>query len=134
MLEPVRRDDLPKDARYFLENSIDSIEQLQVLLLLHANPDRIWTTNEIAVELRSVDTSIQKRLNDLYIRNVLLPLKGNDNEHKFLPSSQAMKKLIDVIVSENQLRPYRIIDAIYASPDKTILDFANAFKMRGDNS
>ncbi len=129
----MKRDDLPKDVKYFLETSIDSIEQLQVLILLHAHPDKIWTSNEIAIELRSVDTSIQKRLQDLYRRKILL-VSEKESEHQFLPSSASMKAIIDILVGENQLRPYQVIDAIYASPDKSILDFANAFKMRGDKS
>ncbi|MES2803848.1 MAG: hypothetical protein V4654_15250 [Bdellovibrionota bacterium] len=129
----MKRDDLPIDVRYFLETSIDSIEQLQVLILLQTHPNKIWTTNEIAIELRSVDTSIQKRLHDLYRRNILL-VSDKENEHKFLPSSTSMRALIEILAGENQLRPYQVIDAIYASPDKSILDFANAFKMRGDKS
>lgn len=128
----MKRDDLPKELKYFLESSIDSIEQLRVLILMHANPDKVWTTNEIAIILRSVDTSIQKRLLDIYSRKILLAFSEKEDLHKFLPSSTAMKEIIDSMVVENQLRPYQIIDAIYSSSDKTILDLANAFKMRGD--
>jgi hypothetical protein len=131
---PMKRDDLPKELRFFLETSINSIEQLQVLILLHAHPNRIWTTQEIATELRSVDSSIQKRLQDIYTRHILLEIPNKVNEHQFLPSSPVMHTLIDLLATENQLRPYQVIDAIYASPDKSILDFANAFKMRGDKS
>lgn len=128
----MKKDDLPIHVRYFLQTSIDSIEQLQVLLLLHASPERAWTAQEIATELRSVDTSINTRLKELYKRKILLPL--NENQHQFLPTSPDMQELISVVVSENQLRPYQIIDAIYSSQDKSIQDFANAFKMRGDKS
>lgn len=128
----MRRDDLPEDVRYFLQTSIDSIEQLQVLLLLQAQPDRIWTTSEITFELRSVDSSIQNRLDKLYKRNILA--RHGDSEHKFLPTSTEMLNIIEKVVSENQLRPYQIIDAIYSSAEKSIQDFANAFKMRGDKS
>lgn len=129
----MKRDDLPPEVRQFLETSIDSIEQLQVLLLLYLSPERTWTTSEITLELRSTETSIEKRMNDLYDRKVLTKT-SEIGKHKFNPISSDMKKVIEAVAYQNQLRPYQVIDAIYSSSTKSIQAFADAFKVRGDKS
>ena len=130
----MKRDDLPPEVRLFLENAINSIEQLQVLLLLYIKPDRAWSISEIATELRSVDTSIEKRLNDIYQKQILEKYKDDEKLHKFLPASSTMRTLIENVAYQNQLRPYQVIDAIYSAPSKSIQDFADAFKVRGEKS
>lgn len=130
----MKRDDLPQDIRQFLDACIDSIEQLQVLLLLNSNPDRSWSTTEIATELRSVDTAIEKRMADLYQRNILERKVELHDRHQFTPSSDRMRELVQGLAHQNQVRPYQVIDAIYSGPSKSIRDFADAFKVRGDKS
>lgn len=125
-------ENLPEDILHFLNTRIDSIEQLQVLLLLHSNPQRTWTIAEISYEIRSVETSIAKRLNDLYERKVLVKMNETDDLHTFSPFSSDISTLIQSLAEENRRRPYRIIEAIYSRPAKSILEFAAAFKLRGD--
>lgn len=125
-----KRDDLPQDVRIFLETSIDSIEQLQVLLLLFSKPERQWTIAEITTELRSATSSIEKRIQDLYGRNILV--KSADSFHKYRSTSPEVQALIAGVAEHNHLRPYQVIDAIYSTSSKSIQAFADSFKVRGE--
>lgn len=127
-------EDLPENILKFLNTYIDSIEQLRILLLLHSFPDRVWTTAEITAELRSTDTSVVKRLDDLYSRKVLSRVPDSMNRHQFNPISVDLKKVIGELAVQNQLRPYRVIEAIYSQPSKALQQFADAFKLKGDDS
>lgn len=129
--ERVTSEDLSENLRQFIQGCLDSVEQLRVLLLLYSQPDRTWTTAEITAEMRSVESSIGKRLEGLYTRRVLNRATGTGT-HQFLPARPEITALVRELADENQLRPYRVIDAIYARPSQSIQDLADAFKLRGD--
>ncbi len=128
------REDLPKDVIDFINNYIDSIEQLSVLLLLYSKSEDVWTIVEIANELRSTVPSITKRLDDLYTRKVLVRMHEMKDSHKFNPSSPDVRAVVASLAKQNQIRPYRVIDLIYSRPTKALKQFADAFKLRGDKS
>ncbi len=127
-------EEIPARVVRFLETCIDSIEQLRVLLLLHSCPSREWTVTEMTAELRSSEASIAKRLDDLYQRKVLDRPVDPAARHRFNPITTELRDVIAELAHENEVRPYRLIDAIYSKPDKGLQEFADAFKIRGDNT
>ncbi len=88
------KEDIPEKVLHFINERIDSVELLQVLLLLHSNPARIWTISDITSELRSANSSIIKRLEDLYSRKVLVRELAEKDQHRFSPSSDEVKSVI----------------------------------------
>lgn len=123
-------DDLPEDVLDFLGTYIDSVEELSILLLLCAQPERVWTTSEIVRTLRSAENSIATRLENLYARKILNRLSESGDLHKFTPSTSQVAEVIRHLAEQNQIRPYRIIEAIYSRPKRAIQQFANAFRFR----
>lgn len=126
-------DELPEDVREFIGRYIDSVEQLRVLLLLGANPDRAWTLAEITEDLRSSEISIAQRLAGLYERKVLLPAEegGDPRLHRFTPGSPGLRPLVRQLIELNRAKPYRLIDAIYSRPSSSLRAFSEAFKWKG---
>src|SRR5688572_27525821 len=51
---------IPEDVRRFLLQCIDSVEQLEVLLLLHRDPGKVWSTEAVAQALYSNPDSIAR--------------------------------------------------------------------------
>ncbi|MEO5971027.1 MAG: MarR family transcriptional regulator [Bdellovibrionia bacterium] len=127
-------EDLPKNILDFIKDRIDSVEQLSVLLLLYTKPEILWTTSEIAKELRSTVPSITKRLNDLYTRGVLVRMHETKDIHKFKPSSADIEELVASLATQNRIRPYKVVDSIYSQPTTILQQFADAFKLRGGKS
>lgn len=113
----------------FLHACIDSVEQVEVLLLLHNHPEKSWTVREITAELRSTENSISKRLADLYSRKVLVADPKQPERHRYSPASEELRDVIRRLSEENAIRPYRVIDAIYSKPPKDLLAFSESFKM-----
>jgi hypothetical protein len=124
-------DGLPEDVIKFIADSIDSVEQLRVLLLLYNSPERAWTTAEISEELRSVESSISKRLEGLYDRHVLSLDPKAPTRHRFNPTSAHVGDIVRRLNDINRVRPYQVIDAIYAAPPRSLTALADAFKFRG---
>jgi hypothetical protein len=53
---------LPQDVRRFLEAHIDSVEQLEALVLTSDDPGRAWTAAELSQRLKTSPGSIEIRL------------------------------------------------------------------------
>lgn len=114
--------------RFVLEN-IDSVEQLRVLMLLHENPAKEWTINDFSTELRSTESSIEKRLNALYTKGIL-QRADNQKKHKYTPANEKIAGQIGELAQFYSQRPYRVIDLIYSKPNEALLGFADAFKIK----
>jgi hypothetical protein len=127
-------DKLPEILRHFLESSIDSVEQLRVLLLLRSDLNRQWTIEEITAEMRSSTSSIQKRLDDLYARGVLVHLPESGERHSYRPANDQLRDVITLLAEVDLVRPYCVIDAIYSNPTKSLKAFSDAFRLRRDKS
>lgn len=125
-------DTFSDDVRDFLLSKIDSIELLNVLLLLHSDPDKTWTSEEITRELRSTPGSIELRLTDLYQRKVIVHVPELGNRHRFNPPDQSLRQVIDQLAEFYRLRPYTVIELIYSQPSRSLKAFGDAFNLKGE--
>lgn len=124
--------DIPEDIRRLIVEGIDSVEQLQVLLLMHEQPSRAWLVKDFTAELRSSDCSIQKRLVDLYSRKILRRDLGDEDPHTYVPFSPELEPVIQKLAEFYKQRPNRVIDLIYSQPHEALRAFADAFKIKKD--
>lgn len=53
---------LPPSVKQFLEAYIDSVEQLEVLILLREDRGRWWTPTDVTRRLKSTRSSVESRL------------------------------------------------------------------------
>lgn len=125
-------EDLSENLLRFLDDYVDSVEQVRVLLLLHSSPQKTWEVAELTKILDSADPSITKRLDDLYARRVLRKPAGPALGHQYVPFSDEIDNCIKELATQNRLKPYSVIEAIYSRPQKSLKAFADAFKLRGD--
>src|SRR5688500_14439079 len=56
---------IPKDVQRFLRRYISSIGQLEVFLLLSGNPERWWSCDAVADELRASHVAARQALHQL---------------------------------------------------------------------
>ena len=114
----------------FVSHSIDSVEELRVLLLLHERSEREWTLTEINNELRSTAASIEKRVRDLIGKRVLAPDSLHGDKIHFVPFSVEVEELVMVLAGHFRVRPYKVIDLIFSKPSSAIQSFADAFRFK----
>jgi hypothetical protein len=123
-------DDVPEKVLRFLNNYIDSIEQIHVLILLYENKEKEWTIEAINQELRSAEPSIEKRLTDLINSKVLAPPK-TPGRFTYQPYSDELRSAISDVVEFYKVRPYKVIELIFSQDSKDVIrTFANAFRFK----
>ena len=120
---------IPDRVGRFIGEHISSVEGLEVLLLLHGEPERWWRADEIGAELKSVPESVSLRLADL--REHDLVEANADGAHRVSRAVDAAA--VDELRESYRRRRVAVIAAIFAEPgDDPAQDFADAFRLRKD--
>jgi hypothetical protein len=121
--------DLPQDVVDFILKNIDSVEQLEILLLLRETAPRIWTHDELSHSLHSTNSSIEKRLSDLCSKGFV---RCESKTSTYNTGSDDSEKTIQNVIETYKTKKTRVIELIFSKPNPSLIGFANAFKLRKD--
>jgi hypothetical protein len=134
---------LSEAVKKFIAEHISSVEQLEVLLLLHRRQQQEWSAQEVSQELRIDPASAGERLADLEARGLLTKHEAPVVPPPALPVAaaplyqyQPQKPNFDHTVNDlaKSYQEYRVtvISLIFSKPIDKIRTFADAFKFRKD--
>ena len=132
----MRAGDLPEEVRRLIAENIDSLEQLEILLLLLQHPDRIWNAESVARELRISPLSAGERLEDLTYDGFLARADGSEAGYRYGPQSAALDAAVRGLATAYPTRRVTVINLIFSKPVDKIRTFADAFQLRkkGDDN
>lgn len=119
--------EIPLLVKDFVFQYIDSVEQLDILLLLCSDQNKLWTADELSAFLRSSRNSIEKRMTSL--ENLKLVSRDGD-DYRYTPETESLNQTIKELGEIYKVHRYRILEIIF-SPMKKGRDFADAFKITG---
>ena len=119
---------LPDDVRRLIESHIDSVEQLEILLLLARTPGRGWSAGEVASELRITGSSAETRLADL--RRRALVAEVSSGAFAFDGRSSGTEATVRRLADAYKERRVAVITYIFSKPRDSIQAFADAFKVK----
>jgi hypothetical protein len=109
---------------------IDSIEKLEVLLLLRNRSERPWTATEVALELRITEASSSARLADLTASGLLVSDRGTPPAYRFSPaSSEDVRSVLELAAAYSERR-VSVITFIFSKPQERVRGFADAFLLK----
>ena len=113
----------------FVDRHIESVEHLEILLLLAAQ-ERSWTGAEIFQKIQSSQASVDQRLESLVAAGLLA--KDDNGQFRFAPKDEDTRKVVKDLAEAYRTRRVRIIEAIYTRKTDAVQSFADAFKFRKD--
>jgi len=126
----VAMDPLTDDLKHFILENIDSIERLEVLILLHRDSSRHWTAEAVNQELRSNIKWVQSHLEVLTKLNIL---QCEDKINYFYkPQTTELESLCSRLIQLYKERRVMVINFIYNQSAERIKSLADAFKIRRD--
>jgi hypothetical protein len=121
---------LPQRVQRFLMTHVDSVEKLEVLLLLRARTERQWTASEVAQELRITDVSAAARLADLSSSRLLVSDGGQPEVYRYSPAnSDDVRSIAELAVAYSERR-VSVITFIFSKPQERVRGFADAFLLK----
>lgn len=118
---------LPDDVSRFLHQYIDSVEELEVLLLARMSPGRSWSSPEMARELYSHPSSISQRFRRLGNHGLLRETSPGVVQY-------ALRAELDAVVARladmYRERRVAVISLIATKPLENVKAFSDAFRIR----
>jgi len=115
--EPVRR---------FIAGHLESVAQLEVLLLLRAAPARWWTAEEVA---RAQVTRPQAALGFLSHLSAAGLLERDGERFRYAPPG-GLPAVVDELAACYATRRPTVVGIILAGPDEAVASLADAFRLR----
>ncbi len=109
---------------------IDSIEKLEVLLLLRAMTEREWTASAVAQELRITEASAAARLEDLFAGRLLSSTAGPPAVYRFSPVHSDDVRSVAELAQVYAERRVSVITFIFTKPQARVRGFADAFLLK----
>jgi hypothetical protein len=122
-------EEINKDVQGFIAEHIDSVVQLEVLLLTHSRPQQSWVAADIARELRISTAWTEAALAKLAAAGILT---GNGPAYRYAPSSDQLARTITALAKAYEDRRVTIISMIFSKPPDPIRQFTDAFRFRKD--
>jgi hypothetical protein len=119
---------LPEDVHRFLYQHIESVEQLEVLLLLWQAPDRGWTAEDVARALYSHPLSVSSRLALLMGQGMLR--ENQPGCYQYAPRSSELHETVSRVVHSYRERRVAVITLIASKPLENVRAFSDAFRIR----
>ncbi len=123
---------IPPRVQRFIATHIDSIEKLEVLLLLRTQADREWTARDVSLELRIAETSAATRLADLAARRLVTERGGSPVAYRFAPASAEDAQDVTDLQDTYATRRVSVISFIFSKPLDKVRGFADAFRLKRD--
>ena len=114
--------------RRFLLQCIDSVEQLEVLLLLHRAPGDAWNTEAVAQALYSNPESIARRLAGLHANGLVTPVPPSS--YRYHPKSAELADTVTLLAHTYRQRRVAVITVIASKPMENVRAFSEAFRIR----
>ena len=120
--------ELPVPVKHFIDVNLESLAQLEALLLLHKTPQQAWTPVELGKALYIPSESAAALLADLTRRGLATPAGLNDAGYRFQSTDAETAQAISDLAALYQERRVAIISQIYSKPLSKVQTFADAFR------
>jgi hypothetical protein len=131
---PDAGDALPDEVRRLLAERIESIAQLEVLLLLHRTAPMEWGAEAVSRELR-IETGWAAELLALLQRADLVAASGADSRlYRFQPAGIELGKAVESLAASYADRRVSVVAQLYSRPVDRIRVLADAFRIRKEDS
>jgi len=123
----VQQSGVPAPVRRFIAGHIESVGQLEVLLLLRAAADKEWTVAEVTRALVTNEGSAAGWLGRL-TSDGLLARTGD--HYRYSPPNHHAEGAIDELAESYAKYRVAVIGLIFSKPSEQVRDFPEAFRLK----
>lgn len=111
-----------------VESCLDSVWSLEMLLLIHAQPNRRWKTAELVTELRSSELVVAQSVRCLGGAGLLID--QGDGTFRYATVSPDLAVFVARLEDEYRARPNHIRRIIVGRSNGKLTSFSDAFLLR----
>lgn len=123
---------VPNDVKQFILDRIDSIAQLEALLLLRGGPNEEWDAQKVAKRLYISEQEATSLLARLSAKGVIAFSKDKPPLCRFQPDSDELALIVDRLAETYSKHLVLVTNLVHSKPRTGIPEFADAFDLRKD--
>jgi hypothetical protein len=127
----VPENEVPTRVLRFVEENIDTVPQLETLLMMSEARDRSWLIADVASRNYITEQRAEDTLNALQRRG-LVSSEASPPRFQFNPATDETRALIVDLARCYQTNLSRITTLIHSKPSASIQEFARAFDLKKD--
>lgn len=128
--------DLPRDVAQTVDTYVDSLVGLEILLLLFREPERGWTAEQAAEQLRIPVAGARRELDLMVLRNLAQAhVHGGGNDEpvfQFAPADEEGALAVHRIADAYGSRRIALINHVASQALNRIRSIADAFRLKKD--
>ena len=123
---------IPNDVKQFILESIDSIAQLEALLLLRRSPNEEWGVQKVAKRLYISEQEATSLLARLSAEGLIALSDDNPPLCRYQPNSDDLALIMDRLADTYSKHLVPVTNLVHSKPRTRIREFADAFDLRKD--
>jgi hypothetical protein len=124
-------DDPSLAVRAFIDAYIESIDYLRILLVLARDPQREWTSTQVAHAVKQDLTATAAILERMCATGLAARPEGAADTFRYSPRAAEFHQMVQELIALDERRPVTLIRMVYARGSSTAQAFADAFRLRG---
>ena len=124
--------EITPEIERFIHDNINSIEQMEILLLLFSPPKKEWSAIQVSQKLYRQPESAAVRLEELRDRGILSVREEGQLLYRYIPNSH-QDAVIRGLDRAYQIRKDAVIDLVFNRSSDTLRAFSNAFRIRRED-
>jgi DNA-binding IclR family transcriptional regulator len=119
--------EIPEPVRRFIVEAVDSVPELEALLLLRAHADRTWSVEDAGARLYVSPTMASHLLNALAARGLL---ERDGERYRYGPARPELDHVVGDLAATYATKLIAVTRLIHAKPAASVRQFADAFRLR----
>jgi hypothetical protein len=120
---------IPIEVERFLVKYITSLEQLEVLLLVSALPDREWSQEDVYRVVMTTPPLVSQRLEE-FVQAGFLTRSGQPALYRYAPRSEDLAHQLANVGAFYKISRHKVVEFIYSNKREPISEFSEAFRLK----
>lgn len=121
---------VPDAVRQLIADSIDSIAEVEAILLLRRERDRTWSAEEAGKRLYISETVARHVLTVLAERGFL---SQHDDQFRYDPRTPELDSTVAALATAYSTNLVAVTHLVHGKPAESVREFARAFRLRKDS-
>jgi len=123
---------IPEAVKRLILDKIDSVAEMESLLLLRSEPDHDWEAEEVAARIYVGDSEAARLLETLSARGFFS--RGENGSFHYRPVTDELRDTVEVLADTYRTRLIPVTKLIHSksSSGSSLQKFADAFRLRKD--
>jgi hypothetical protein len=126
----VANDLIPDDVKQFILDNIDSVAQLEGLLLMRSSPEAQWNVEAISQRLFINEQETVEILEHLTLLGLVKIQKVKSPTYHYQPDSVGLTNMVDRLAEAYKKYLVPVTNLIHSKPQSNVQKFADAFRLR----